>query len=86
MKAIIQFFADAFSQVRSMTLVFMNAFRKREFVAVPGFVYSVGVYVQKFAPQKFFLSQLAARYRKALEAPAASKLPPGSAEPGQQNS
>lgn len=64
----------------------INAFKKREYVAVPGFIYSVGVYVQKFAPQKFFLSQLAARYRKALEAPAPTKLPPGSAEPGQQNS
>ncbi len=35
MKAIIQFFIDAFSQLRSMALVFMNAFKKREVISYP---------------------------------------------------
>ena len=35
MKAIIQFFTDFYSQLRSMALVFMNAFKKRETISYP---------------------------------------------------
>ena len=35
MKAIFQFFSDAFSQLRSMAMVFMNAFKKREVISYP---------------------------------------------------
>ena len=35
MKAIIRFCIDAFSQVRSMAMVFMNAFKKREVISYP---------------------------------------------------
>lgn len=35
MKAIIQFISDVWSQLRSMSLVFMNAFKKRETISYP---------------------------------------------------
>lgn len=51
----------------------VNAFRNRDYVAVPGFVYRVGAYLQKLVPQKFFMEQVAARYRKSLASTTAAE-------------
>ncbi len=49
----------------------LKAFKNRGYVAIPGFVYQAGAILQRFIPQRFFVGQLAARYRKSLAALAA---------------
>lgn len=46
----------------------IKALKNREFVVVPGFTYAVGSYLLRLMPQKFFMGQVAARYRKSLAA------------------
>lgn len=44
----------------------IKALKHRGFIEVPGLMYSVGSYLQRLLPQKFFMSQVAARFRKSL--------------------
>lgn len=44
----------------------LKAFKQREYIAVPGFVYAVGAVLQRLVPKRFFDTQLAIRYRKSL--------------------
>lgn len=46
----------------------VKALRRREYLAVPGFMYGVGAVLTRFLPQRFFTSRLAAEYRKSLAA------------------
>jgi uncharacterized protein len=55
------------------------SFKNRDYIAVPGFVYRVGSYLQKLVPQKFFMEQVAARYRKSLAANGAQPQTPSRA-------
>ncbi len=44
----------------------LKSFQKREYIAVPGFTYQVGSVLARILPQRFFVGQVAARYRKSL--------------------
>ncbi len=59
----------------------VRALQQREYLSVPGFVYSVGAYLQRLMPQKFFMKQVAARYRKSLAENAATEAARNAAAP-----
>lgn len=46
----------------------IDAFARREYLHVPGFVYRVGATLSRILPQQFVTAQVARTYRKALDA------------------